>query len=144
MTLSSYFIGISAGQLLYGPLLDRFEENHYLLDCWSIFWRLWVCTFVSDIDTLLVCLYKVGSQLSCYRHGSGFAKIPKVLSLLMLVVGFSNAPYYWRLCNSGLWWHVVFLIFGYWYCGSIGLSFWFATYARTRYFDFVKTKTNYS
>jgi DHA1 family bicyclomycin/chloramphenicol resistance-like MFS transporter len=23
MTLSSYFIGISAGQLLYGPLLDR-------------------------------------------------------------------------------------------------------------------------
>jgi hypothetical protein len=41
MTLSSYFIGISAGQLLYGPLLDRLEENHYLLDCWSIFWRLW-------------------------------------------------------------------------------------------------------
>jgi DHA1 family bicyclomycin/chloramphenicol resistance-like MFS transporter len=41
MTLSSYFIGISAGQLLYGPLLDRFKKNHYLLDCWSIF-CLWV------------------------------------------------------------------------------------------------------
>jgi DHA1 family bicyclomycin/chloramphenicol resistance-like MFS transporter len=27
MTLSSYFIGISAGQLLYGPLLDRFGRK---------------------------------------------------------------------------------------------------------------------
>jgi DHA1 family bicyclomycin/chloramphenicol resistance-like MFS transporter len=27
MTLSSYFIGISAGQLLYGPLLDRLDEK---------------------------------------------------------------------------------------------------------------------
>jgi hypothetical protein len=26
----------------------------------------------------------------------------------------------------------------YWYCGSIGLSFWFTH--RTRYFDFVETK----
>jgi hypothetical protein len=32
-----------------------------------------------------------------------------------------------------------FLILMYWYCGSIGL--FFATYARTRYFDFVETKT---
>jgi DHA1 family bicyclomycin/chloramphenicol resistance-like MFS transporter len=32
MTLSSYFIGISAGQLLYGPLLDRYgRKNHCLL-----------------------------------------------------------------------------------------------------------------
>lgn len=27
LTLSSYFIGISAGQLLYGPLLDRFGRK---------------------------------------------------------------------------------------------------------------------
>jgi DHA1 family bicyclomycin/chloramphenicol resistance-like MFS transporter len=27
MTLSSYFIGISAGQLLYGPLLDRYGRK---------------------------------------------------------------------------------------------------------------------
>ena len=30
MTLSSYFIGISAGQLLYGPLLDRFGRKRPL------------------------------------------------------------------------------------------------------------------
>jgi DHA1 family bicyclomycin/chloramphenicol resistance-like MFS transporter len=60
MTLSSYFIGISAGQLLYGPLLDRFEENHFIGLLVYIL-RLWVA-FVGDIDTLLVyVLYKVGS-----------------------------------------------------------------------------------
>jgi DHA1 family bicyclomycin/chloramphenicol resistance-like MFS transporter len=32
MTLSSYFIGISAGQLLYGPLLDRFGRKEIFLD----------------------------------------------------------------------------------------------------------------
>jgi MFS family permease len=41
-------------------------------------------------------------------------------------------------------WHVVFLILMGIGIVSIGLSFWFATYARTRYFDFVETKTNYS
>ena len=30
MSLSSYFIGISAGQLLYGPLLDRFGRKRPL------------------------------------------------------------------------------------------------------------------
>jgi hypothetical protein len=29
---------------------------------------------------------------------------------------------------------------GYWNCGSVGRSFWVATYARTGYFHFVETK----
>jgi hypothetical protein len=37
------------------------EEKNYLLDCWSIFWRLWVVR-LCDIDTLLVCFIQaVGS-----------------------------------------------------------------------------------
>ena len=30
LTLSSYFIGITAGQLLYGPLIDRFGRKNPL------------------------------------------------------------------------------------------------------------------
>jgi DHA1 family bicyclomycin/chloramphenicol resistance-like MFS transporter len=91
------------------------------------------CAFVSDIDTFIGLRFTSGRQLcrygSCYRNGSRFVsrKIPKVLSLLMLVVGLSC--FYWRLRNSGLWMARCFLNFnGYWYCGSIGLSFWLATY----------------
>jgi DHA1 family bicyclomycin/chloramphenicol resistance-like MFS transporter len=57
MTLSSYFIGIS-GQLLYGPLLDRFGRKtiiYWIVGLYFVFG----CAFVSDIDTLLVyVLYK--------------------------------------------------------------------------------------
>jgi DHA1 family bicyclomycin/chloramphenicol resistance-like MFS transporter len=42
MTLSSYFIGISAGQLLYGPLLDRFGEKPLFIGLLVYIWRLWV------------------------------------------------------------------------------------------------------
>src|SRR5687768_8032640 len=28
LSISSYFIGMAIGQILYGPLLDRLEENH--------------------------------------------------------------------------------------------------------------------
>jgi MFS family permease len=66
---------------------------------------------------------------SCYRNGSGFVsvkEIPKVLSLLMLVVGLSPmlAPTIGGYVTAAYGWHVVFLILMGWYCGSIGLSFW--------------------
>jgi DHA1 family bicyclomycin/chloramphenicol resistance-like MFS transporter len=51
MTLSSYFIGISAGQLLYGPLLDRYGRKTTVYWFWSIYFS-GLC-FVKDIDTLL-------------------------------------------------------------------------------------------
>ncbi len=35
LSLSSFFVGISAGQLLYGPLLDRFGRKPPC--CWG--WR---------------------------------------------------------------------------------------------------------
>ncbi|WP_459641207.1 MFS transporter [Flavobacterium sp. CGRL2] len=47
MSLSSYFIGISAGQLLYGPLLDRFGRKKTALHrstCLHFgFFRLYLC-----------------------------------------------------------------------------------------------------
>jgi DHA1 family bicyclomycin/chloramphenicol resistance-like MFS transporter len=58
MTLSSYFIGISAGQLLYGPLLDRLEEKPFIGLLVYIL-ASFGCAFVSDIDTFIgLRLYK--------------------------------------------------------------------------------------
>jgi DHA1 family bicyclomycin/chloramphenicol resistance-like MFS transporter len=53
MTLSSYFIGISAGQLLYGPLLDRWKKKPLFIGLLVYILASLGCAFVSDIDTFI-------------------------------------------------------------------------------------------
>jgi MFS family permease len=65
----------------------------------------------------------------------------------MLVVGLSPmlAPTIGGYVTAAYGWHVVFLILmGIGIVVLLASHFGFATYARTRYFDFVETKTNYS
>ncbi len=121
MTLSSYFIGISAGQLLYGPLLDRFGRKK------PLFFGLLVyilaslgCIFVTDIDTFigLRFIQAVGScaatvaSVSMVRDLFPVKDIPKVFSLLMLVVGLSPmlAPTIGGYVTAYYGWHTVFFI----------------------------------
>lgn len=121
LTLSSYFIGISAGQLLYGPLLDRFGRKK------PLFWGLLVyilaslgCAFVTDIDVFigLRFIQAVGScaaavaSVSMVRDLFPVKDIPKVFSLLMLVVGLSPmlAPTIGGYITEDYGWHTVFFI----------------------------------
>lgn len=121
MSLSSYFIGISAGQLLYGPLLDRFGRKK------PLFFGLMVyilaslgCIFVTDIDTFigLRFLQAVGScaatvaSVAMVRDLFPVKDIPKVFSMLMLVVGLSPmlAPTIGGYVTSYYGWHTVFFI----------------------------------
>lgn len=121
LTLSSYFIGISAGQLLYGPLLDRFGRKK------PLFWGLLVyilaslgCAFVTDIDLFigLRFIQAVGScaaavaSVSMVRDLFLVKDIPKVFSLLMLVVGLSPmlAPTIGGYITEDYGWHTVFFI----------------------------------
>lgn len=121
LTLSSYFIGISAGQLLYGPLLDRFGRKK------PLFWGLLVyilaslgCAFVTDIDLFigLRFIQAVGScaaavaSVSMVRDLFPVKDIPKVFSLLMLVVGLSPmlAPTIGGYITEDYGWHTVFFI----------------------------------
>src|SRR3954471_9901639 len=55
LSLSSFFIGISAGQLLYGPLLDRFGRKRplYFGICLYIIAALG-CAFAHSVNTLIV------------------------------------------------------------------------------------------
>lgn len=121
LTLSSYFVGISAGQLLYGPLLDRFGRKK------PLFWGLLVyilaclgCAFVTDIDIFigLRFIQAVGScaaavaSVSMVRDLFPVKDIPKVFSLLMLVVGLSPmlAPTIGGYITEDYGWHTVFFI----------------------------------
>ena len=121
MTLSSYFIGISAGQLLYGPLLDRFGRKKPLFIGLLIYILASLgCVFVTDIDTFigLRFIQAVGScaatvaSVSMVRDLFPVKDIPKVFSLLMLVVGLSPmlAPTIGGYVTAYYGWHTVFLI----------------------------------
>ncbi len=121
MTLSSYFIGISAGQLLYGPLLDRFGRKKPLFIGLLVYILASLgCVFVQDIDTFigLRFIQAIGScaatvaSVSMVRDLFPVKDIPKVFSMLMLVVGLSPmlAPTVGGYITADYGWHTVFLI----------------------------------
>ncbi|MFV8343927.1 multidrug effflux MFS transporter [Flavobacterium sp. XS2P39] len=121
MTLSSYFIGISAGQLLYGPLLDRFGRKKPLFIGLIVYILASLgCAFVTDIDTFigLRFIQAIGScaatvaSVSMVRDLFPVKDIPKVFSLLMLVVGLSPmlAPTVGGYITADYGWHTVFFI----------------------------------
>ena len=121
MSLSSYFIGISAGQLLYGPLLDRFGRKKPLFIGLLVYILASLgCIFVADINTFIGLRFvqAVGScaatvaAVAMVRDLFPVKEIPNVLSKLMLVVGLSPmlAPTIGGYVTSYWGWHVVFLI----------------------------------
>lgn len=121
MSLSSYFIGISAGQLLYGPLLDRFGRKKPLFIGLLVYILASLgCIYVTDIDAfiLLRFIQAVGScaatvaSVAMVRDLFPVKDIPKVFSLLMLVVGLSPmlAPTIGGYVTEDLGWHAVFFI----------------------------------
>ena len=121
MTLSSYFIGISAGQLLYGPLLDRFGRKRPLFIGLIVYILASLgCVFVTDIDTFIGLRFvqAVGScaatvaSVSMVRDLFPVKDIPKVFSMLMLVVGLSPmlAPTIGGYITADYGWHTVFFI----------------------------------
>ena len=121
MSLSSYFIGISAGQLLYGPLLDRFGRKKPLFIGLSVYILASLgCVYVTDID-LFIFLRFIQAIGSCAATVASVAMvrdlfpvkdIPKVFSLLMLVLGLSPmlAPTIGGYITEDYGWHTIFII----------------------------------
>jgi DHA1 family bicyclomycin/chloramphenicol resistance-like MFS transporter len=121
MSLSSYFIGISAGQLLYGPLLDRFGRKKPLFIGLLVYILASLgCVYVTDIDTFigLRFIQAIGScaatvaSVAMVRDLFPVKDIPKVFSLLMLVLGLSPmlAPTIGGYVTEDYGWHTVFFI----------------------------------
>lgn len=121
MSLSSYFIGISAGQLLYGPLLDRFGRKKPLFIGLMVYILASLgCVYVADIDSFIFLRFiqAIGScaatvaSVAMVRDLFPVKDIPKVFSLLMLVLGLSPmlAPTIGGYVTEDYGWHTVFLI----------------------------------
>lgn len=98
LSLSSFFIGISAGQFLYGPLLDRYGRKKPLYAGISLYLVASVsCVLVHSVEALIVlrlfqalgaCAGLVASR-AMVRDLFHVSQNARVFSLLMLVVGVS-------------------------------------------------------
>lgn len=121
LSLSSYFIGISAGQLLYGPLLDRFGRKKPLYIGLLVYIIASAfCVFATSLDALIILrfLQAIGScaaavaSIAMVRDLFPVKENAKVFALLMLVVGVSPmiAPTLGGYVTVAWGWHSVFII----------------------------------
>lgn len=121
LSLSSFFVGISAGQFLYGPLLDRFGRKRPLYIGLTVYILASLgCTMVHSLGqlTLLRFLQAIGScaaavgSLAMVRDLFPVKDTAKGLSLLLLVVGASPmiAPTVGGYVTMAFGWQGVFFI----------------------------------
>jgi DHA1 family bicyclomycin/chloramphenicol resistance-like MFS transporter len=121
LSLSSYFIGISLGQLLYGPLLDRYGRKRPLYAGLALYIiATIICIRARDINTLIVLRFvqAVGScaaqvaAMAMVRDLFGPKESAKVFSLLLLVLGASPmiAPTAGGYIVVNFGWRTIFLV----------------------------------
>ncbi len=121
LSLSSFFIGISFGQLLYGPLLDRFGRKKPLYAGLSLYLAASVgCALARSADALILlrllqalggCVGMVASR-AMVRDMFHVKENAKIFSLLMLVVAVSPiiAPTLGGYVTAALSWQFIFVI----------------------------------
>lgn len=121
ITLSIFFVGLALGQLIYGPLVDRYGRRRPLLAGITVFTLASVgCVFVRDVDTLIT-LRLIQSLGGCagmiigrtiirdlYNEGEA----ARVLSLMMAVLSFGPviAPLLGGLLLLVAGWRVMFVV----------------------------------
>jgi MFS transporter, DHA1 family, multidrug resistance protein len=121
LSLSSFFIGISLGQLLYGPLLDRFGRKTPLYIGLSVYILASIgCVFAQSINALigLRVIQALGScsasvaSVTLVRDLFPVEENAKVFALLILVLGASPmiAPTAGGYIISSYGWHAVFIV----------------------------------
>lgn len=120
LTLSSYFIGLALGQVVYGPLLDRFGRKKPLAAGLGLFVLASIgCAAAPDIQTLIAMRF-VQALGGCVAQVASIAMVrdffpakdsAKILSLLFLFIAVSPllAPTVGGLVVLALGWKAVFL-----------------------------------
>ena len=120
LSLSSYFVGLSIGQLVYGPLLDRFGRKPPLYVGLSIYVIASLfCLFSGSTESLIAwrfiqaiggCVASVAS-MAMVRDLFSVKESAKIYSLLILILGVSPllAPTAGGYLATIFGWHSVFL-----------------------------------
>ncbi len=120
LTLTSYFIGISVGQLIYGPILDRYGRKKPLLIGMGIYIiSVLGCAAAPDVYSLIAlraimalggCVGMVASR-AIIRDRFPVKEIARVFSTLILVMGVAPiiAPTLGGFVIDAFGWRFVFL-----------------------------------
>ena len=121
LTLTSYFIGISVGQLAYGPLLDRYgRKKPLILGLGLYFLTSLACIFVPNIDLLIAlrllqalggCVGMVATR-AIVRDRFEVNEIARAFSSLILVMGVAPivAPTVGGYIANSLGWRYIFVL----------------------------------
>jgi len=121
LTLTSYLVGISLGQLIYGPLLDRFGRKMPLYAGLLIYVLASIgCAFTNSVQGLILmrflqaiggCAGMVAAQ-ALVRDLFPVSKTAQAFSLLTLVIAVSPmvAPTIGGYMTVAFGWHSVFLV----------------------------------
>jgi MFS transporter, DHA1 family, multidrug resistance protein len=122
-SLTAYLVGIAIGQILYGPLLDRFGRKNPLYIGLAIYVLASVgCAFTDSIASLIVmrflqalggCAGIVAAQ-ALVRDLFPINKTAQAFSLITLVISVSPmiAPTVGGYMTSAFGWQYVFLVLG--------------------------------
>jgi MFS transporter, DHA1 family, multidrug resistance protein len=120
LSLSTYFIGFGLGQILYGPLLDRFGRKRPIYFGLSLYiLASLLCTHPANLRILIVlrfvqaiggCVAQVAA-LAMVRDFFPASESARILSLLFLVIGVSPllAPSMGSLFLQWLDWQWIFV-----------------------------------
>jgi DHA1 family bicyclomycin/chloramphenicol resistance-like MFS transporter len=121
LSLTSYFIGLGVGQIIYGPFLDRYGRHNpvyigmfiYILSCFG-------CVWSSSVEMLIGFRFMqaMGGAVSAVavramvRDYFTVEESPKIFSMLMLILSVSPllAPSLGGIITQWLSWHWVFII----------------------------------
>ena len=119
LSLSTYFVGFALGQLLYGPLLDRYGRKRPLLIGLTAYILGSIgCALAPTLPTFILlrfftalggCVAQVAA-IAMVRDFFPVKESARVLSLLFLVIGLSPllAPTVGSLLVAGLGWRWIF------------------------------------
>lgn len=121
LSVSTYFLGFAAGQMLYGPLLDRFGRKRPLYIGLSFYIvASFACIAFDSINLFLVfrffqaltgCVAAVAA-MAMVRDFFPVQESAKIISLLVLILGVSPllAPTIGGFIITSLGWHWVFVV----------------------------------
>lgn len=123
LSLSSYFVGLACGQLLYGPVLDRYGRKRPVYFGLTLFVLASIgCMLVTTVEGLIAlrflqalggCVAQVAA-VAMVRDFFPLKDRTKVFSMLVLILGVSPllAPTVGSWVAVTLGWHAVFIFLG--------------------------------
>jgi len=121
LSLSSFFVGIAIGQLLYGPLLDRFGRKKPLYAGLAVYIITSIGCYFSTSIEMLILLRFIQAIGSCAAGVASMAMVrdifpvednAKIFAFLILILGASPmiAPTVGGYVTAAWDWHLIFVI----------------------------------